>query len=256
MRKFNFVPEGVSGCKVTAWLHESHEASVGQYPAIVICPGGGYNHVSSREAEPVAKPYFEAGYQTFILTYSVGENLKGLAPFYQLAATMAYIRERASEWNIDGDQIAVCGFSAGGHLAAALGVYPIGYLGDFRPNAMILCYPVITADEFSHQGSLKRISGAEIGSAQYKQFGLDQYVDEHTPPTFLWHTAGDSCVPVENSLKFCMALSTAKVPFEYHVFPEGEHGMSVCTEEVGTPCAYNARWVEWSIKWLNKLFGD
>lgn len=78
-------------------------------------------------------------------------------------------------------------------------------------------------------------------------------MDKDTPPTFLWHTAADSIVPVENSLKMAQALSAKKIPFEIHVFPDGEHGMSVCTEEVDSACEYNARWIEWCIKWLENL---
>lgn len=101
--------------------------------------------------------------------------------------------------------------------------------------------------------SLENVSGAKEGSEQYRCFSLDQHVDKNTPPTFLWHTAEDSGVPVENSLKMAAALSAAKVPFELHVFPKGEHGMSVCTEEVGSASEHNARWVEWCIKWLQSL---
>lgn len=89
---------------------------------------------------------------------------------------------------------------------------------------------------------------------KYQWFGLDKHVDEQTPPTFLRHTAADELVPVENSLKMAAALSKAKVPFELHVFPQGGHGMSVCTEEVGTPSEYNGRWVPFRIAWLNRLF--
>ena len=272
MRKFEFIPDGMDGCSVTAWLHAAHDTEETSYPGIIICPGGGYNLVSGREAEPVAAPYFEAGYNTFIVTYSVGENAKDFAPLCQLAATMVHIRGHAQEWNTDPQRIAVCGFSAGGHLAASLGTLykEPEFLEEFsrriklpelscrrmiRPEAMILSYPVITADEYAHEGSIKRVSGGEVGSEKYAWFGLDHHVDGQTPPAFIWHTAADNCVPVENSLKFCLALSAAKVPFEYHVFPEGQHGMSVCTEEVGTPCDYNARWMEWSIRWLDKTLG-
>ena len=183
-------------------------------------------------------------------------------PLSQLAATIREVRKNADAWFTAKDKIAVCGFSAGGHLAASLGtlyneeaflnVY--GSEDDIRPNAMILGYPVITADEYAHEGSIKNVSGAEKGSAEYEWFGLDKHVDENTPPTFLWHTAEDKLVPVENSIKMITALSAAKVPFEYHVLPKGHHGMSTCTSEVGCYNPYNARWMEWSITWLNTLF--
>lgn len=265
MRISEFVPDGTTGCSVKAWIHDQKGSkSVKQrvHPAVIICPGGGYTHVSDREAEPVAKKYFVAGYNTYILTYSVGDDAKCFKPLSQLAATMANVRKNADSWFTEKNKIAVCGFSAGGHLAASLGTLfneekfwaVFGRDEEIRPDAMILGYPVITADKFAHKGSIECVSGAKMGDEEYAWFGLDQHVDEQTPPTFLWHTAEDKSVPVENSLKMCMALSAAKVPFEYHVLPKGGHGMSVCTEEVGKADAYNARWVEWSIVWLNKLF--
>ena len=265
MRTFEFVPEGTSGCSVKAWIHDQNGSeSVKQriHPAIIICPGGGYNHVSDREAEPVAKAYFAAGYNTYILTYTVGEGAKNFVPLSQLAATMVEVRKNADAWFTAKDKIAVCGFSAGGHLAASLGtlfnedqfLQVYGKADDIRPDAMVLGYPVITSDEFAHVGSIERVSGAEKGSEEYNWFSLDKHVDAQTPPAFLWHTAEDKVVPVENSIKMITALSAVKVPFEYHVVPKGGHGMSVCTNEVGTANPYNARWVEWSVTWLNTLF--
>lgn len=266
MRVFEFVPEGVSEGKVVAWLHGNEsdvELKRRVRPAMIVCPGGGYGMVSEREAEPVAECYFAAGYQTFILTYSVQEKAKDFQPLCQLASTIAQIRKQANEWDVLSDKIAVSGFSAGGHLACSLGTLfneekflkVFGREDDIRPNAMVLSYPVITADEFAHKGSIRGVSGSEVGSEEYKWFGLDGHVDEQTPPTFLWHTAEDACVPVENSLKMATALSAVKVPYELHILPKGYHGMSVCTEDVNSKDEYNGRWAEWSIQWLNKTFG-
>lgn len=262
MKYFDFVPEGAKGCQVTAYLQTAVEGQIAARPAVVICPGGGYVMVSEREAEPAAKEYFAAGYHVFVLTYSVEELAKDFIPLMQLAASVAHIRKHSWEWHVDAGKICVCGFSAGGHLAASLGTLykeekfleAYGRQDEIRPDAMLLCYPVITADEYAHVESLENVSGAAAGSEAYAWFGLDKHVDVDTPPAFIWHTAPDTCVPVENSLKFCSALSAAGVPFELHVFPEGGHGMSVCTEEVNTPDAYNRRWVQWSIEWLGKVF--
>lgn len=262
MKAFEFVPKYTEKCRVTAWIQSENNHVNVPRPAIIICPGGGYTGVSEREAEPVAEPYFAAGYNVFILYYSVGEAAKNLVPLRQLGATIAEIRKNADVWHIDRDKIAVCGFSAGGHLACSLGVFHnkldfqnvLGEKVNVRPNAMILGYPVITADSYAHVGSIERVSGASAGSAGYLWFGLDNHVDSETPPAFIWHTAGDRTVPVENSLRLAAMLSAAKVPFELHVFPYGCHGMSVCTSQVGSECTYNGRWVEMSIIWLNKMF--
>ncbi len=268
MKFFEFIPEGVQDCIVTAWLHGTEqfpemEPYAYKRPAMIICPGGGYEFTSDREAEPVAKRYFAAGFNTFILRYAVKEQARDFYPLCQLASTIAQVRKYADEWYIAEDKIAVIGFSAGGHLACSSGTLfnEKRFLNVFnrdvniRPNAMVLCYPVITSDEYAHEGSILRVSGAEVGSDQYKWFGLDKHVDSQTPPTFLWHTADDSAVPVENSLKMAAALSSAKIPFEMHIFPEGRHGSSVCTLETASKHTYNANWVEYSILWLNKVLG-
>ena len=261
-RILNFVPDGSSECSVVSWIHANSDDEKALRPAIIICPGGGYNNVSGREADPVAHPYFTAGYNTFILFYSVGEKASNFAPLCQLANTVAHIRKHFRTLGIDPNKVVVCGFSAGGHLAASLGILHdnpkfLEYYGSndhIRPDAMILGYPVITSDEYAHEGSIKRVSGATVGSDEYLWFGLDQHVDVQTPPAFIWHNVADGLVPVENSLKLCGAFSKAKIPFELHVFPFCGHGWSVCTAEVDRPNEYAARWVDWSIKWLNLQF--
>ena len=250
---------------VSAWLQtgwQSDEMQERNLPAIVICPGGGYAMTSDREAEPIAKEYFYAGYHVFVLRYTVGKEAQNFKPLCQLAETVSYIRAHAEEWKVAKDKIAVCGFSAGGHLAASLGTmyHAEAFLkhwngkDDIKPNAMILGYPVISADEYAQVDSIENVSGANQGEKDFELFGLEQYVDADTPPTFLWHTASDECVKVENSLHFAEALSGHNVPFELHILPNGPHGMSTCTQEVGSEDSYNGRWVEWSVAWLNQLF--
>ncbi len=265
MNYVTFDPLRNGECCVTAMIHMPiQNVEPFTKPAIIICPGGGYTHLSQREAAPVAEAYFAKGYNTFVLEYSVGDLAKGFRPLIQLAGTMSYIREHAQQWLIDPNKIAVCGFSAGGHLAASLGtlfndekflkICPP--MGNIRPNAMILGYPVILSNELAHAGSICMVSGQNSeDSEEYRYFGLDLHVDSHTPPTFIWHTASDNCVPVENSLFFAAALSAAKVPVELHVLPSGDHGMSLCTRSVNAYAPYNGRWFEWSVKWLNRLFG-
>ncbi|MBO5891404.1 MAG: alpha/beta hydrolase [Oscillospiraceae bacterium] len=263
---FSFVPEGVNGCKVEAYLQESwrsNEIAARKVPSVIVCPGGGYCSISDREQFPVGREFLAAGYHVFILTYSVNEDARNFNPLCQLAATISHIRKHAEEWMADPDKIAVSGFSAGGHLAASIGTLALSeefqkvWCGDSNilPNAMVLAYPVLLANEFAHAGTIRNVSGCGVGTETYRYFGLDQHVCKQTPPTFLWHTVEDQVVPVENSLQFASALYRVGVPFELHVFPEGKHGMSTCTQEVDAYHPHNARWVSWAIAWLNQIFG-
>lgn len=260
MKKLNFVPDNATDCIVTAWLHT--ETSLPR-PSIIICPGGAYEYISPREADPVAEKYFSAGYNTFILNYSVKEDAKNFKPLKQLAATIVHLRKNSKQFFVDEEKIAVCGFSAGGHLAGSLGTIAntksfkklFKFGGDTNPSAMILCYPVISTEKYiAHVKSIKNVSGNEDGTKEYKFFSLDRHVTKKTPPTFLWHTSQDEGVPCQNSLKLANAFAKKGIPFELHIFPHGPHGMSVCTKEVGTEDEYNGRWLEWSVLWLNKLF--
>ena len=267
MERIQFSPLPGSCAQVTGYLHTPlTEMAVRRerFPAVVLCPGGAYAMCSQREADPVALRFFAAGYQVFTLLYSTGEKARNFQPLLELSQTFRLVRERAGEYRVDPEKIAVCGFSAGGHLAASLGTLwdheelrmRGGEYGEQnRPNAMILCYPVILANQCAHVESLRNVSGCEPGTPGYGFFSLEQHVGPHTPPAFLWHTMEDDCVPVENSLAMAAALHRANIPCEAHFLPFGGHGMSVCTQETGTQDAYNARWMDWCLTWLGHTFG-
>ena len=171
-----------------------------QSAIIVICPGGAYRHLSPRESEPVAHAFEALGHRTSILNYRIrqaGDGPLGLEPVRQLSERVAQLRQENP-----GLPIYVCGFSAGGHLAATLGVH-WRTLGLERPDGLILCYPVITAEEgLCNAESIQSI--APEGQRDF--FSLEKHVSPDTPPTFLWHTAADESVPVENALRFAAAL--------------------------------------------------
>ncbi len=236
-------------------------------PAVVVCPGGGYMMCSRREADPVAMQYAAAGFNTFVLYYTIGEKAVFPRSLLDLCAAMKLIRENADEWGVIADRIAVCGFSAGGHLTASLGVYwndpdimaASGCEnGENRPNALILGYPVISTSWIENAGQLARIVGDNDFDSTYKKLNLHMNVTADTPQTFLAHTVRDNAVPVEDSLKFASALIAAGVPCELHVFPNGVHGLSVSNAQVcpdgGDP--HFAKWVSLSVDWLYRLFNN
>ncbi|MCL2099615.1 MAG: alpha/beta hydrolase [Oscillospiraceae bacterium] len=236
--------------------------------AVLVLPGGGYHMTSDREAEPVAKAYFASGFNAFVLRYSVKAEAAGYAPLTDAAAAIKFIRDNAEKYNIDKDKIAVCGFSAGGHLAASIGtLWKLGILAEklgcssdyIKPNGMILGYAVISSEIKIHEGILGLLTGKENPSKEeLDKFSLEKHVAEDTCPAFIWHTADDKGVPAENALYMSEALSAKKIPFELHIFPSGEHGISLATAEVAPKdemiMPYVGRWLDFSVKWLNEIF--
>ena len=149
------------GKLVTYFLGNSPEIELDRRrPVVVICPGGAYSATSDREAEGIAMQFLGRGYHAAVLRYSTAPARFPEA-LQQLALAVSMLRERAEEWHIDPDKIVVQGSSAGGHLAASLGVFwKKAFLSErlgkpseaFRPNGLMLSYPVITSGEKAHMG--------------------------------------------------------------------------------------------------------
>lgn len=209
---------------------------------VLVIPGGGYSMCSDREAEPIAFSFLAKGYAAFILRYTVGHN-KGYdfsMPFADANEAMKIIHESAEEWGVDKEKIAAIGFSAGGHLCAALST-----MGDIRPNASILVYPCIVE-------SIGKILAFPVP-------GLDDKVDDKTPPAFIVSACADNLVPIENSLAYANALNKNGIPFEMHIYEKGYHGFSLADETVYTKaeadyCAHIQGWFDLCATWLKKRY--
>lgn len=228
-------------------------------PAVVICPGGGYEYCSEREAEPVAMRFAAYGIQAFVLRYSCFKKFP--ANLLEAAQAVAYVRKNAAKLGVDPDKIMICGFSAGGHLAASLAVHwKKSFITDalggeselYKPNGAVLCYPVITAGEKRHNGSIVNIAGDDASLREL--VSLEKHVTEDVPPVFLWHTADDGCVPVENTLMFAAALAEKKISFACHIFESGAHGLALCgdctasgNEHFNPDCE---RWFPMAVDWI------
>ena len=202
----------------TYFWQESEELYPGQKrPVIVICPGGAYCMTSDREAEAIAVRFMGMGYHAVVLRYSVAPARYPVA-LRQLAKTVALLRENSDKWHIEKNKIIVSGFSAGGHLAASLGVFwnteeLAGITGmeneRIRPNGMILNYPVITSGEAGHEESFRNLLGDRYEELK-DQMSLEFQVTEDTPRSFIWHTFEDQTVLLDNTLLFVQQSTYAR----------------------------------------------
>ena len=175
--------------RLSLYIQENYPELYGERkrPMILICPGGGYEHVSVRE-EPVAFQFLAAGYHAAVLQYDVvGDGMEHPLPLLELAWTVAYIREHADAYAIDKDKIIVAGFSAGGHLAGCLGCFwaqdwfskKTGMeKSSYRPNGLILAYPVITWGAYAHRPSFERLMGSQSSEELAMLLSLEKQVTD------------------------------------------------------------------------------
>ena len=237
-------------------------------PLVLICPGGGYAMTSNREAEPIALQFNSMGYQAAVLRYSCAPAVYPTA-LCEVAQSVKLIREHAEDWNVDAEKIIVMGFSAGGHLAASYGVFwNESWLTEkmqcdkqlLKPNGLVLCYPVISSkEEIAHQDSIKNLLGESYPEMK-EQVSLEDKVGKHAPKTFLWHTFTDPVVPFWNSFRFAEALGKAGVPMEYHLYPQGGHGLSLANEQTANEEGKGVEkvcqsWVPLLRSWMLENFG-
>jgi acetyl esterase/lipase len=258
-----WLPASETDTTLTVYARErlGFPADDGHRWGLLILPGGGYQVHSVPEAEPVALSFLNLGVQCFVLNYSLAPD-RYPQQLLEAAAAVAYLRAHKEEYGID--RIAVCGFSAGGHLAGCLGnLWNLPRLSEtlslpperLRPDAVILGYPVICYTEGNM--SFQNLLGGEATEKEISLLSLEQSVTAENPPTFLWATVTDEMVPVGNSMAYAQALLNAGVPLEFHLFPSGPHVTSVGTEESayrkGCINPHAAHWVELCGEWLKGM---
>lgn len=254
---------------VTLYIPQVTEAinADAAYPCVVICPGGGYSYVSAREGEPVALRLLGSGIAAAVLEYACS-GVHYPVQLLQVLAAVTYIRRNHRELHIHPKRIAVMGFSAGGHAACSAGLFwQEGFVqetlgiqeGEDRPDGMVLCYPVITSGEYAHRGSFTCLLGEGPDPALLEKVSLEKQVTKAAPPAFLWHTAEDGSVPVENSLLLAAALHREGIPVEMHIYPRGHHGLSLCDDTVNKPAdvtdaaKYCSGWIWHCIRWIREV---
>ena len=208
--------------------------------AVVICPGGGYQHLAmDYEGHDVAEWFNTFGVAGFVLRYRLAPKYHHPAPMLDVQRAIRTVRAKAVEWRIDPHRVGVMGFSAGGHLASTAATHFDAGRPDAadpierqscRPDFAILAYPVITmTGKFGHSGSKKNLLGENPDPQLAESLSNDKQVTHETPPTFLFHTSEDTAVPAENSVRFYLALRKAGVPAEMHIYEKGPHGIGLGT---------------------------
>ena len=189
----------------------------GAQVAVVVCPGGAYFFKADHEGDPIAERLHAGGVSGYVLDYSAGGNL---------------ICNAATHWD-DGDPASED---------------PLERLSS-RPDFFVPCYPVVSFTQFPHLGSVENLLGEAVDDhAQRRYFSAELNVNAQTPPAFIWHTANDGAVPVENSLLLAGALSRAGVCFELHVYPDGPHGIGLGEDN---PEARN--WPEECLRFIRRV---
>ena len=205
--------------------------------AIVVCPGGGYGGPAVHEGRDYALFLNQHGVNAFVLKYRLGSaGYRHPIMLGDAARALRTVRKQAGKWSIDPNRIGIMGSSAGGHLASTLITQfdpgdpeakdPVDRQSS-RPNAGILCYPVVTMGEFTHRGSQRNLLGDKPSQKLMRLLSNELHVKHNTPPTFIWHTMEDRAVKVENSLQLASALRKAAVPFALHIYQKGRHGIGL-----------------------------
>jgi acetyl esterase/lipase len=227
--------------------------------AMVICPGGGYDHLAPHEGNDYALWLNQHGVTCFVLKYRLGSHgYRHPAMLQDAARAVRLVRAKAADWKIDPKRVGIMGSSAGGHLASTLMThFDLGNTNatdpverqSSRPDLGILCYPLITMDKYTHPGSKKNLLGTNPPPELVKLLSNELQVTTNTPPCFIWTIYEDKTVPMENSLMFAEALRKNHVPFDFHVYQKGGHGMGLADKP---PFAHPHPWANDGLFWLKE----
>jgi acetyl esterase/lipase len=226
---------GIDVPTLTVFLPPTGKASGA---AMVIMPGGGYDHLSPREGLPTAQWLASNGITAFILKSRVGPKYHHPAELDDAQRAIRYVRANAAAWGLDPGRVGSIGFSAGGPLASTAATHydagdpnaadPIERAGS-RPDLQILLYPVVSLseEEIVHKASRTMLVGAQPGADLLEFLSGEKHVGKDAPPAFVVHSTADRTVPVANSDRYVAALTANNIPFVYVRAPIGGHGFGV-----------------------------
>ncbi len=231
-----------TGDAASVFLMRLKDDLKGKRPAVLICPGGGYENLSfGGEGVRTAMRLQKYGCRTFVLRYRVSPN-RYPAPQLDLLLAVKYLRANAERFQIDPGDLMILGYSAGGHLcasSAALAEELDGALTkaveaarpefsgmlqgvSSRPDKVCLCYPVITFLGPRHEPSFQCLTGGD--ESLRAPLSIETRVTPDYPETFLWTCADDSLVPPFSTESMRDALARCGVRHKCVIYPQGEHG--------------------------------
>ncbi|HCE12040.1 MAG TPA: alpha/beta hydrolase [Enterococcus sp.] len=220
---------------------------------VMVIPGGGYRFTSDREAEAIALWFNSIGLNSVVLRYRTDPSIQNIVQHALLEAAEAiqYIRQHAQAWSVNEQCIGVCGFSAGGHIALQLATKRrllaksqlIASDDALVQVDFAICgYPLVyyTQSLIDNQA---RYENEQLSTLNRRYFGSEtpsedqlaaanpiHFLSEETPPLFLWHTAEDEVVDVQQTIDLASAAHKHRVPIEVHIFEKGIHGMALANE--------------------------
>ncbi len=264
-------------CTLDCYIHDHHTNHAPgplneKHPAIIVCPGGGYNDLSRFEAEPVALTFLKEGFSTFVLNYTTGDGCVMPNALKEVLWAVWTLRKNAKEWGIDPDAIALMGFSAGAGMSL-LGANHWNKEGmaealcapnaeALRPNAVVIGYGAANNGRLIDEGVLRAEALGGMAGKRDPHLNFTDHIGPQTPPVFIWHTREDSLIPATEAMKLAHKLHEKGVAYELHVFGWGKHAYSVANNLVNStdyfkkPSLLNlTKWVEMCTNWLFETFG-
>lgn len=229
--------------------------------AVIICPGGGYHHLSYQiSGFQLAKWFNTMGITAFVLNYRLPNSpdlaQRELGPLQDAQRAIRVIRANATRWGLQQNKIGIMGISAGGHLAAMLGniTDDASAIGDslntisFRPDFTLLVSPVITMAPYTHKGSRENLLGKDPSKEMVDKYSMELQVKSTTPPCFMVHASDDKAVDPRNSVNLYLAMLEKKVSASIHVFPQGGHAIALRNNPGSTQ-----QWTDLCEAWLVEM---
>ncbi len=230
---FKRVVQGVTAPSVIPYVPEQPNGV-----AVIVIPGGGYRRqVLNLEGADIAKWLNSFGVTAFVLKHRMpgdGHEHALDVPLQDGQRAVRLVRSMAFQYGINPEKVGVMGFSAGGHLASALGTCydrkfyePIDSADQIsaKPDFMVLCYPCISLNGWDGKDKDFPTPLMEM----VKKYSTDELVTKDTPTSFIMVADDDTTTPAEHSVSFYLALRKARVSAELHAYKSGKHGFGMGT---------------------------